>query len=136
MLARRARPVSYSKHEYQVATYASRTMRWGGVLLIVFIVFHILHFTTGTFLPGWQEGKVGDNVKLGFQSVPVAIFYIVAMLSLGLHFSHGIWSAFQTLGVNHPAYNRSRKLLAWGLAIAVAGGLATIPAAALLGLLK
>ena len=136
MQARRARPIAYSHHEYQVATYASRTMRWGGVLLFIFIVFHILHFTTGTFLPGWQEGRVGDNVKLGFQSVPVAIFYLVAMLFLGLHFSHGIWSALQTLGLNHPSYNRTRRLLAWGLAIAVAGGLATIPAAAILGYLK
>ena len=58
------------------------------------------------------------------------------MLFLGLHFSHGIWSALQTLGVNHPSYNRSRRVLAWGLAIAVAGGLATIPAAALLGYFK
>ncbi len=136
MLARRARPVAYGKHEHQVATYASRTMRWGGVVLLIFIVFHILHFTTGTFLPGWREGTVGANVVLGFQSTPVAIFYLVAMLFLGLHFSHGIWSAFQTLGLNHPSYNRSRRLLAWGLAILVAGGLATIPAAAILGWLK
>jgi succinate dehydrogenase cytochrome b subunit len=134
--ARRARPVAYSKHEYQVATYASRTMRWGGVVLLVFIVFHILHFTTGTFLPGWRGGMVGANVALGFQSKPVAIFYLVSMLFLGLHFSHGIWSAFQTLGLNQPSYNRTRRWIAWGLAIAVAGGLATIPAAALLGYLK
>jgi succinate dehydrogenase / fumarate reductase cytochrome b subunit len=136
MRARRARPVSYSRHEYQVATYASRTMRWGGVVLLVFIVFHILHFTTGTFLPGWRGGMVGANVALGFQSKPVAIFYLVSMLFLGLHFSHGIWSAFQTLGLNQPSYNRTRRWIAWGLAIAVAGGLATIPAAALLGYLK
>ena len=136
MLARRARPVAYSKHEYQVATYASRTMRWGGMLLFVFIVFHILHFTTGTFLSGWREGRVGDNVMLGFRSTPIAIFYLIAMLFLGLHFGHGIWSALQTLGLNHPSYNRTRKLIAWGLAIAVAGGLATIPAAAILGYFK
>jgi succinate dehydrogenase / fumarate reductase cytochrome b subunit len=136
MLARRARPVGYRKYEKQVATYASRTMRWGGVLLLVFIVFHILHFTTGTFLPGFRDGQVGANVMLGFQSTPVAIFYLAAMIALGLHVSHGIWSTFQTLGLNHPAYNRSRRLFAWGLAILVAGGFATIPAAAILGYLK
>lgn len=136
LLARRARPVAYARHEYQVATYASRTMRWGGVLLLVFIIFHILHFTTGTFHPDFRPGEVGRNVAIGFQVTPVAVFYVVAMLFLGLHLSHGIWSAFQTLGLNHPSYNRSRRLLAWGLAILVAGGLATIPAAAILGYLK
>jgi succinate dehydrogenase / fumarate reductase cytochrome b subunit len=136
MRARAARPVAYAKHEYRVATYASRTMRWGGVLIAVFIVFHILHFTTGTFLPGWHAGLVGANVKLGFESVPVALFYLVSLLFLGLHLSHGIWSAFQTLGVNHPAYNASKRWIAFGFAIAIAGGLATIPAAAILGWLK
>ena len=136
LLARRARPVAYARREYQVATYASRTMRWGGLLLLVFIIFHILHFTTGTFHPDFRPGEVGRNVAIGFQVTPVAVFYVVAMLFLGLHLSHGIWSAFQTLGLNHPSYNRSRRLLAWGLAILVAGGLATIPAAAILGDLK
>lgn len=136
MRARTARPVHYDRHEKQVATYAARTMRWGGVLLIVFIIFHLLHFTTGTFLPGFRAGMVGANVKLGFQSTPVAIFYLVSMLALGMHFSHGIWSSFQTLGLNHPAYNRSRRIFAWTLAIIVAGGFATIPAAAILGYLK
>ncbi len=136
MLARRARPIAYSKHEHQVATYASRTMRWGGVLLLVFIVFHILHFTTGTFHPDFRDGEVGRNVVTGFQVTWVAVFYLVAMLFLGLHFAHGIWSAFQTLGINHPSYNRSRRAIAVTLAIAVAGGLATIPAAAILGWLK
>ena len=136
MLARRARPVAYASHEYQVATYASRTMRWGGVMLLVFIVFHILHFTTGTFHPDFRPGEVARNVVVGFQVTPVAVFYLVAMAFLGLHFSHGIWSAFQTVGLHHPAYTRARRLLAWGLAILVAGGLATIPAAAILGYLK
>lgn len=136
MLARRARPVAYAEHEYQVATYASRTMRWGGVLLLVFIVFHILHFTTGTFHPDFHPGEVGLNVVRGFQVMPVAAFYVVAMFFLGLHLSHGVWSAFQTLGLNHPSYDRSRQLLAWGLAILVGGGLMTIPAAAILGYLK
>ncbi len=136
LLARRARPVAYARHEYQVATYASRTMRWGGLLLLVFIIFHILHFTTGTFHPDFRPGEVGRNVVIGFQVTPVAVFYVVVMLFLGLHLSHGIWSAFQTFGLNHPSYNRSRRLLAWGLAILVAGGLATIPAAAILGYLK
>ena len=71
----------------------------------------------------------------GLAVKPVALFYAVAMVFLGLHFSHGIWSVFQTLGLNHPAWNRSRRVLAIGLAVLVAGGLLTIPLAALLGLL-
>ncbi|HEY3934785.1 MAG TPA: succinate dehydrogenase cytochrome b subunit [Gemmatimonadales bacterium] len=134
--ARRARPVEYNRREVQVATYAARTMRWGGVLLAVFIVFHILHFTTGTFHPDFHPGQVGRNVMEGMQVTPVAMFYLVAMLALGLHFSHGIWSAFQTLGFDQPAYRQTRRIVAWGLAILVAGGFATIPAAALLGYLK
>ncbi|HEY4101482.1 MAG TPA: succinate dehydrogenase cytochrome b subunit [Gemmatimonadales bacterium] len=136
MRARRARPIQYSKHEQQVATYASRTMRWGGVLLAVFIVFHILHFTTGTFHPDFHRGEVGRNVMEGMAVTPVAIFYLIAMLALGLHFAHGIWSAFQTLGFDHPSYRRARLILAWSLAILVAGGLATIPIASLLGYLR
>jgi succinate dehydrogenase / fumarate reductase cytochrome b subunit len=133
MRARRARPVAYDRHEFQVASYASRSMRWGGVLLAAFIVFHLLHFTTGTFHPDFRPGEPGRNVIVGLQVWPVAVFYLVAMLALGLHFSHGIWSALQTLGLNHPAYKRSRRIVAWGLAILVAGGFAAIPAAEILG---
>ena len=131
--ARHARPVAYDRHELQVATYAARTMRWGGVLLAAFIVFHLLHLTTGTVHPDFVPGQPGHNVIAGMQVWPVAAFYLLAMLALGLHFGHGIWSAFQTLGFNHPAYSRSRRVVAWSLAILVAGGFATIPAAAILG---
>ena len=136
MRARRARPVAYDRHEKQVTTYAAWTMRWGGVLLLVFIVFHLLHFTTGTLHPDFHPGEAGRNVIEGMQVTPVAIFYLVSMLALGLHFSHGIWASFGTLGFHNPAYNQSRRLLAWGVAILVAGGFATIPAAAILGYLK
>jgi succinate dehydrogenase / fumarate reductase cytochrome b subunit len=135
-LTRRAhvgRPAAYARHEYQVAEYAARTMRWGGVLLAAFIVFHILHFTTGTLHPDFHPGEVGRNVIEGFAVTPVAILYLVAMLALGLHLWHGVWSAFQTLGLSHPAWNRSRKALAIVLAVLIAGGFATIPLAALLG---
>ncbi|HEX3926868.1 MAG TPA: succinate dehydrogenase cytochrome b subunit [Gemmatimonadales bacterium] len=134
--AHAARPDGYDKYERQVTTYAGRTMRWGGVLLAVFIVFHILHFTTGTFHPDFHPGEVGRNVITGMAVTPVAIFYLVAMLALGAHLWHGTWSVFQTLGINHPAWNRSRKVIAIGLAVLIAGGFATIPLAALLGWLR
>ncbi len=134
-MARSARPTGYDRHELQASSYAAHTMRWGGVLLLTFIVFHILHLTLGTLHPDFREGAVSANLKRGLAVPPVAIFYAVAMVFLGLHFGHGIWSVFQTLGLNHPAWNRSRKVIAVGLALLVAGGLLSIPLAALLGLL-
>lgn len=133
--SRVARPDRYARHELQVSTYAARTMRWGGVLLFTFIVFHIFHLTLGTVHPDFHEGAVSQNLKTGLAVMPVAVFYAAAMVFLGLHCGHGIWSVFQTLGLNHPAWNRSRKVIAIGLAVIVAGGLLSIPLAALLGLL-
>lgn len=135
-MARAARPSDYSTQETRIASYAARTMRWGGVLLLAFLVFHILHLTLGTVHPDFHEGEVARNLTTGLAVKPVAVFYALAMIALGMHFWHGIWSVFQTLGLNHPAWNRSRKVIAIGLALLVAGGLFAIPMAALLGFLS
>ena len=82
-------------------TWGALTMRWGGVLLAIFIVFHLFHFTEGMvgFRPvGFQHLMVYQNVVAGFQNVPIALFYILAMCALCLHLDHGIWSGLQTLG--------------------------------------
>ena len=135
LAARRARPAGYRELRPQVSTYAARTMRAGGVLLLVFIVFHILHFTTGTVHPDFVPGQVGRNVIVGFRMAPwTAGFYALAMVALGLHLGHGVWSVFQTLGANHPRYNRLRVVLAVTLAVAVAGGFFAIPVGVLAGL--
>lgn len=130
-MARSGRPTAYARHEAQVSTYAARTMRWGGVLLLVFLVYHLLHLTTGTVHPDFRHGEVGRNLIIGMQSPLVAVFYLVSMLALGMHFWHGTWSVFQTLGANHPAWNRTRNIIATLLAVLVAGGLLLIPLAAL-----
>lgn len=133
--ARRARPTGYERLEPRVLTLGARTMRIGGFVLLFFIVFHILHFTTGTVHPDFRPGAVGANLIRGFQLQPaVAAFYVVAMLALGLHLSHGIWSFFQTMGLHHPRWQRVRTLLAWGLTIVIAGGLLVIPLGILAGL--
>lgn len=134
-MARTARPSGYARHERAVSTYAARTMRWGGVLLLVFIVFHLLHYTFGTVHPDFRHGEVGRNLIIGMQSVPVALFYMVAMLALGLHFWHGTWSVFQTLGANHPAWNRTRRVVTVVLTLLVVGGFILIPLGALFGVL-
>lgn len=134
--AQAARSVRYAKAEHQVSTYAARTMRYGGVLIAVFIVYHILHYTTGHLHPDFVPGEVGRNLVVGMQVKWTAAFYAVVMVALGAHFYHGIWSVFQTLGLNHPSWNRTRITLAVGLTLVVAGGFLSIPLAALAGLLR
>ena len=134
--ARAARPAGYARREVLSSTMGSRTMRWGGVLLLVFIVYHLLHFTTGTVHPDFVRGQVYDNLVTGLSVPAVAVFYLVAMLALALHLSHGVWSLFQTLGVSHPHLERGRRGLAIVLAIVVPAGFAAIPLAVLLGWLR
>jgi succinate dehydrogenase / fumarate reductase cytochrome b subunit len=131
--ARAARPEGYAGRRNLIATPAARTMRWGGVLLLVFIVYHILHFTVGTVHPSFVRGAAYTNLVSGLRVPLIGAFYLLAMLALGLHLRHGIWSVFQTLGVNHPAVDRGRNLLAVLLAVLVAVGFAAVPAAILFG---
>jgi succinate dehydrogenase / fumarate reductase, cytochrome b subunit len=133
---RRARDVGYRAWKARESTYASRTMRWSGVFLLLFIIFHLLHFTTGDVHPDFVPGDVFHNVISGFQVVPVAILYILATLALGLHLFHGSWSMLQTLGLNHPRYNRLRNVVCVGLSVLVVLGNLSFPVAVLTGLLR
>ena len=102
----------------------------------LFIVYHLLHFTTGTAHPDFIEGDVYHNFVVGFQSVPVSLVYIFAMIALGLHLRHGVWSMFQTLGVSHPRYMGIAHALAWIVAIVVVVGNISFPVAVLAGIVK
>src|SRR5450759_2940 len=95
--SRAARPVAYTKQERQVATVGSRTMSWGGALLLVFIVLHILHFTTGTIRPGgvFSSEDVYANIVTSFRIWWVALFYVIAMIALGLHLFTGAWRSLR-----------------------------------------
>lgn len=130
--ARSARPLGYTKQTSQISTRSARTMRWGGVLLSLFIVGHILHFTTGTLHPDFVPGDVYSNVVIGLGVPAVALFYLLAMAALSLHLHHGVWSLFQTLGINHPHVNHARRRLATALAVVVPVGFASIPVAVVL----
>jgi succinate dehydrogenase / fumarate reductase cytochrome b subunit len=134
--SRRARPEGYREQKWKESTYASRTMRWGGVIILLFVIYHLLHFTFGTVHPSFVEGDVYHNFITGFQSVPVSIAYVVAMLALGLHLRHGVWSMFQTLGVSHPRYIRLARAAAWIVAIVVVAGNVSFPIAVLAGIVK
>ena len=136
MLSRAARPVDYAARKPQVSTLASKTLRWGGVLLLVFIVFHILHFTTGAVHPDFVEGRVYRNLSTGFAVKWVAAFYLVAMLALGMHLYHGAWSSMRTLGLAKQSAHPLKRYLPVALAIVISLGFAVIPLAFLLGILR
>jgi succinate dehydrogenase / fumarate reductase cytochrome b subunit len=130
-----ARPVGYRRTHRRESTYASRTMAWSGPILLLFVVYHLLHFTFGTVHPNFREGDVYHNFVVGFQPWPVASFYILAMLALGLHLYHGVWSMLQTLGLSHPRYNALRHAFSTLVAGAVVVGNISFPLAVLFGLL-
>lgn len=134
-LAAAARPAGYAMQTTQAATFSSRTMRIGGVILVLFIVFHLLHLTVGSVHPAFSPTDVYNNVMIGLSVPAVAAFYVVAMASLGLHLHHGVWSLFQTLGWNHPHINPLRRRVATVLAVVVALGFAAIPVAVGFGLI-
>ncbi|MCB1054718.1 MAG: succinate dehydrogenase cytochrome b subunit [Acidobacteria bacterium] len=131
---RRARPHAYAKKEVIQATYASRTMRWGGVIILLFVVYHLLHLTFGTVHPDFIEGDVYHNVVTGFRVWWVAGFYILANLALGFHLYHGLWSMFQSLGWDHDAYKKARRPFAALFAVLITACNISFPLAVLTGL--
>jgi len=133
---RAARPVAYEKWAAKESTYASRTMRYSGVLLFAFIVYHLLHFTIGSAHPSFDEADPYRNVVAGFQVLPVSVAYIVAMLLLGLHLRHGLWSMLQTLGLSHPRYKLYAQVFATLFAAVIVLGNISFPIAVLAGVIK
>jgi len=131
-----ARPAGYRETQRREATFASRSMKFTGPLLLVFIVYHILHMTTGTVHPQFEEGHVYHNLVTGLSVTWVALFYVVAMAALAFHVWHGFWSMLQTLGASHPRYNAVRKAAAVVFTILVCGGFAAVPLAVLAGVLR
>ena len=145
-IKRQARPVGYEQRSPQVSTWASRSMRWGGVLLLVFIVFHILHFTTGTVFPvasrpdamypAFSHADVYGNVIAAFRMPWVTAFYVVAMFFLLLHLFHGAWSSVRTLGWAKPSANPLHRRVSTAIAVVVWLGFSVIPVAVLLGVIR
>ncbi len=134
--SRRARGQGYRVVKYRESSFASRSMRLTGPLLLAFIVFHILHLTTGTLLRDPKEGDVYHNLVSGLRVVPVALFYLVSMGALGLHLWHGIWSLFQTLGASQPRYHSLGRRVATVFTVVVVLGFAAIPLSILAGVVK
>ena len=139
-LNRRARPVKYqSARDYQMANFASRTMRWTGIIVLLFIIWHLLDLTLGVTNTIGTSGEfvkeeVYANVVRSFERVPVAIFYILANIALGVHLFHGTWSLFQSMGWNNPRFNQWRRAIAIGVATIVVVGNVSFPVAVLAGI--
>jgi len=136
--SRSARPIGYTKLEPQVATIASRTMRWGGALLLIFIILHILHFTTGTIKPGgvFSKQDVYVNVVTGFRIWWVSLFYVIAMVALGLHIFHGAWSSVRSIGVSPASPEPLHKRISLVIAILVWAAFTAVPVAVFAGFIR
>jgi succinate dehydrogenase / fumarate reductase cytochrome b subunit len=137
IINRKARETKYrSKRDYVAANYASRTMRWSGVIVGLFLVWHLFDLTfTGTGYH-YVRGHAYDNVALSIGRIWNAAFYLVANLALGLHLFHGIWSLFQTMGWNNPRFNSWRRGFAAGLTAVIVLGNVSFPIAITAGIVS
>lgn len=137
--ARAGRPTGYGKRTPQASTWGARSMRWGGVLILVFIVFHLFHFTFGNAhptYPDFNHATVYANVVTGFPSLWIVLFYEAAVLALGFHLYHGVAAMMMSLGISHPRYTPVWRRLATVLAVLVTAGFMAIPLAVYLAIIR
>jgi succinate dehydrogenase / fumarate reductase cytochrome b subunit len=116
-----------STRDYAAANFASRSMRWTGVIIALFVLYHLADLTWGWWDDDWVRGDPYGNVDRSLSRIPVAIFYIVANIALAVHLFHGIFSMFTSLGVNSPKLNGIRRPLAAGIAGLILLGNLSIP---------
>lgn len=135
--ASKARNQKYVVKKALGATVSSMTMRWGGVTLLLFVIFHLLHLTTHTINVNGDPESPYDRVVSSFQPEQwwVTVIYLLAMAALAMHLRHGVWSACQTLGFTLNARSRARAHFAGiFLAVVIAGGFALVPLSVLFGI--
>ncbi len=133
-----ARPVKYQVKKNVASSLSSRTMRWGGLALLLFVIWHLIHFTVGKVNPA--GGATNDPYNLmvdSFETWWMTVIYLLAMVALGLHLHHGTFSALQTLGFTNTTSSRQRARLAgWVLAVVIAGGFSLTPLFILFGVIQ
>ena len=135
MRSRASRKNRYDDHDAVQASYASRTMRWGGAAILLFIIWHLMDLSWG--VPShFVRGAVYANTVASFNNVPNTAIYLVAMVCLGMHLYHGTWSVFQTLGVNRSRWDRPIRWLATTLALVISVGFSLVPLAVLVGVIS
>ncbi|MFF9479641.1 succinate dehydrogenase cytochrome b subunit [Streptomyces sp. NPDC014733] len=128
-----ARGRGYAHRPPPGPSFATRTMRWGGVILGLFVLWHLLDLTTGTVNPLGDPGRPYENVVADFRNWWANVIYLVAMAALGLHIRHGLWSAAQTLGATGPRSGPVLKTVSWVLAFVLFAGFVTVPVAVMTG---
>jgi succinate dehydrogenase / fumarate reductase cytochrome b subunit len=134
---RAARPVGYEKHETSAATFASRTIRYGGVVIAIFVVLHLMHFTTGTWRPApFVPGDVYANLVNSFRVPWISGLYLFVMIAVGLHLYHGAWSSVRSLGVAPASPTPLAHRLSMLVAVVVWLGFTLVPVGILLGWAK
>jgi succinate dehydrogenase / fumarate reductase cytochrome b subunit len=140
LMNHRAREQEYEgPRQYVAANYASRTMRWSGTIFLAYLAFHLADFTWGIepVAPAtWERGAVYANFVATFNRPAVTALYVIASLLLGIHLYHGAWSMFQSLGINHPRFNRARRGFAIVVAAIISIGFIAPPLAVAFGILS
>jgi succinate dehydrogenase / fumarate reductase, cytochrome b subunit len=133
--AKRARPQAYVTKKSVVQSYASRTMRWGGVIIALFIVYHILDLTFGVANPDGTDSTPYDRLVASFQNPIATTVYVVTLILLGMHLRHGVWSATQTLGQSNRRREKTVSLFALVFATVLTLGFLLVPFSVLFGLI-
>jgi succinate dehydrogenase / fumarate reductase cytochrome b subunit len=131
-----ARPVKYSHGQRAKASFATHSMRYGGIVLGLFIIWHLLDLTAGLTNPDFKRGYPYHNILVDFQHWWINLIYIVAMVMLGLHINHGFWSASQTLGINSASRDKAIKAIGSTLAVVISVGFIMVPVGVMTGIVK
>jgi succinate dehydrogenase / fumarate reductase, cytochrome b subunit len=137
---RRARTTGYRTFDPQVFNWMSRTMMWGGIAILLFVIFHILHLTTGHIQPdpaaGFQRHDPYENIIAGFSLWWVSGIYVVGVIALGMHLYHGLWSAMQTFGMSNARYNLYRRPAVGAITLLIVIGYLAIPLGVMMGAVR
>ncbi len=139
IMNRKSRPIGYADRDYVKGTYAARTMRWGGVIILLFVFYHLAHLTFGgPVAPPSQfiQGDVYHNVVSGFQIWWVSAIYIIANLALGLHLYHGLWAMFSSVGMTNPRFEHWRRAFATLFAFVITAANISFPLSVLTGFVR
>ena len=134
--ARKARPQGYAEKKIVQANYASLTMRYGGIVILLFVIYHLAHLTWGITGVPFERGDPYFNVVSSFQIMPIPLIYLAAVAALGLHLYHGTWSMLQTLGLSRRSNEKPIRAAALVLAILIAGGFAAVPLGIMFGIVQ
>jgi succinate dehydrogenase / fumarate reductase, cytochrome b subunit len=133
---RSARPIPYAHGQRARTSFATHTMRWGGVIIAVFLVWHLLDLTAGVANPDFDRGRPYHNVVVDFQVWWINVIYIVGVLMVGLHINHGFWSATQTLGINRSSRDLAIRTTGTALAVTITAGFLAVPIGVMTGLVR